>query len=213
MDTTTQKQASTRKRWMVATAIILFVLIVDQIIKYLVKTNMQLHDHIDITSWFQILFTENKGMAYGMAFSGTWLLTIFRLITIIPLFWILTRIIKKHLPMGLVVCLSMIIAGAIGNIIDNCLYGLIFTESYPEYLGMPIAHVVPLGHGYGHFLDGKVVDMFYFPLFTWPQWVPILGGKVFFNAIFNFADSSISCGAIALLLFYSRFFHIKQKEE
>ena len=111
--------------------------------------------------------------------------------------------------MGLIVCLAMIIAGAMGNIIDNCLYGLFFTESYPADLDMPTAHVVPLGQGYGHFLDGKVVDMFYFPLFTWPQWMPILGGKVFFNAIFNFADSSISCGAIALLLFYSRFFHTK----
>lgn len=209
MDTTMLKQASTRKRWMVAMAIILFVLIADQIIKYLVKTNMHLHDHIDITPWFQILFTENKGMAYGMAFSGTWVLTICRLITVVPLFWILTRIIKKQLPFGLIVCLAMIIAGAMGNIIDNCLYGLFFTESYPADLDMPTAHVVPLGQGYGHFLDGKVVDMFYFPLFTWPQWMPILGGKVFFNAIFNFADSSISCGAIALLLFYSRFFHTK----
>ena len=87
MDTTMLKQASTRKRWMVAMAIILFVLIADQIIKYLVKTNMHLHDHIDITPWFQILFTENKGMAYGMAFSGTWVLTICRLITVVPLFY------------------------------------------------------------------------------------------------------------------------------
>ena len=115
---------------------------------------------------------------------------------------ILTRLVHRKAPYGIIICMSMIIAGALGNIIDNMFYGLIFTESSPY--GMP-AQLVPFGNGYGTFLSGKVVDMFYFPLFTWPEWVPVLGGNVFFGAIFNFADASISCGAVAMALFYYKY--------
>ena len=100
----------------------------------------------------------------------------------------------------------MVIAGAAGNIIDNCFYGLIFTASPLDGTpGATPAVLTAFGEGNGSFLTGHVVDMFYFPLFTWPDWVPFLGGKVFFNAIFNFADASISCGAVAILIFYWRF--------
>ena len=211
MNKTGYSQVSTRKNWMVASAIILFILIVDQFIKYLVKTHMYLYQHIDITSWFQIFFTENRGMAYGMQFGGTWLLAVFRIIFVIVLMMGLTKAIKRHLSLGLIVCLSMIIAGALGNIIDNCVYGLIFTTSYPEGPNTPLAQLVIPGNGYGEFLSGRVVDMFYFPLFTWPEWVPFLGGQVFFNAIFNFADSSITCGALGLFMFFSHILNFDKK--
>ena len=163
---------------------------------------MSLYERIPVTSWFQICFTENDGMAFGMDFVGTMFLTIFRVIAVVVFAFILRRIIRHRYPMGLVVCLSLIVAGAAGNIVDNCFYGLIFTESHPGALP---ARLVSWGSGYGQFLSGHVVDMFYFPLFVWPDWVPLLGGEVFFNAIFNFADAAISCGAVALLLFYYRF--------
>lgn len=163
---------------------------------------MSLYEKIHVADWFQICFTENEGMAFGMDFIGTMFLTIFRVIAVAVFVVILTRLVRRSYPMGLIVCLSMIVAGAVGNIIDNCFYGLIFTESIP-YAAPAVQ--VPLGQGYGTFLSGRVVDMFYFPLFTWPDWVPFLGGRVFFNAVFNFADASISCGAAALLLCYHRF--------
>ena len=112
---------------------------------------------------------------------------------------------KKRAPKGFIVCLSLIISGAFGNIVDNAFYGLIFTESAPYYAassGALPAHFVTMGQGYGIFLHGHVVDMFYFPLFQWPDWVPLLGGGTFFGAIFNFADAAISVGAAAMILFY-----------
>jgi len=189
-------------RSLLAAAIIVFVLVADQLIKFWVKTNMSLYERIEVTDWFQLCFTENEGMAFGMDFIGTMFLTVFRVIAVAVFAVILVRIIRRRYPVGLIVCLSFIVAGAAGNIIDNSIYGLIFTQSLPG--GAP-AELVAWGSGYGSFLSGHVVDMFYFPLFVWPDWVPFLGGKVFFNAIFNFADAAISCGAIALLLSYYRY--------
>lgn len=190
------------RRSIVATLIILGVILIDQIIKLEIKTSFTLHeDLVVVNDWFHILFTENRGMAFGMSFVGTMFLAIFRVVAIAFFCFILARLIRRKAPYGLIVCVAMIIAGASGNIIDNMFYGLIFTESTP----FDVAHLVSFGQGYGSFLSGKVVDMFYFPLFTWPNWVPVFGGNTFFGAIFNFADASISCGAIALALFYYKY--------
>lgn len=185
-------------------AIILFVLVTDQIIKIAVKTNMALHEHIDVLSWFKIFFVENRGMAFGMQFVGTGILTVCRLIAVCAFVYGLAKCIRQKYPIGFIVCLALIIAGAAGNIIDNCFYGLIFTESMPV---SPFGDVAPatftaFGTGYGSFLAGRVVDMFYFPLWTWPESWPLIGGQVFFGAIFNFADSAISVGAVAMIFFY-----------
>lgn len=206
-------------RTAIAVSILLFVLVTDQVIKYFVKTGFCLYEKVQVTDWFQLFFTENKGMAFGLDFFGTMFLAVFRLVAVVLFSVLLVKIVRRSFPIGYIVCVAMIIAGAAGNIIDNCFYGLIFTESLPDYLPFATpATLVPFGEGYGTFLSGKVVDMFYFPLFTWPDWVPLLGGEVFFNAVFNFADASISCGAIALFLFYHKYltgeaFRSASKEE
>lgn len=171
---------------------------------------MMLHESIHVTDWFQILFTENRGMAFGMDFISTLGLALFRFIAIGGFIYILIQAIRRKMSIGLVVSLSLIVAGAIGNLIDNCFYGLMFTESPSVALGLfeEPAKVVAFGQGYGEFLTGKVVDMFYFPLFYWPDWMPFVGGDVFFGAIFNIADAAISCGAVALAYFY----YVEQKK-
>lgn len=178
------------------------MLAIDQVIKIVVKTNMSLYDKIEITSWFQIFFTENHGMAFGMDFIGTSVLAVLRLGAIIFFFFYLAKLIRRAAPKGFLFCFSLIIAGALGNIVDNAIYGLVFTESLP--FGA-VATCTALGKGYGTFLGGHVVDMFYFPLFVWPDSLPLLGGKTFFNAVFNFADAAISCGAAAMFVGYYRY--------
>lgn len=185
----------------ISTAIIATVLIVDQIIKIAVKTGMSLHESFDVASWFKIFFVENQGMAFGMTFTGTALLTVFRLVAVGAFIWCLVKCIRQRYPMGFIVCLALIIAGAFGNIIDNCFYGLIFTESVPYEAP---ATLTAFGEGYGSFLSGRVVDMFYFPLWVWPESWPLVGGTTFFGAVFNFADAAISVGAVAMILFYYR---------
>ncbi len=189
-------------RGFIAVLIPLVVVVIDQLIKFEIKTTFSLHESYAVTDWFYILFTENRGMAFGMQFVGTMFLALFRVVAITFFCVVLYRFVRIRAPYGLIVCVAMVIAGALGNIIDNLFYGLIFTESQP--FGLP-AELVPFGQGYGSFLSGKVVDMFYFPLFTWPDWVPLVGGNVFFGAVFNFADASISCGAVALALFYYKY--------
>ena len=183
-----------------ALIIILSVLVIDQIIKILVKTNMSLGESIDITSWFKILFVENNGMAFGMEIIGKLFLSLFRIGAIGFFTWYLIKIINKGFPTGYIVTVSFVIAGAIGNLLDCMFYGLVFTESTP----FNEAAMTAIGDGYAPFLYGKVVDMFYFPLWTWPDWMPLVGGDIFFEPVFNFADSCITCGVIALLLFYTR---------
>lgn len=185
-----------------AILIIIAILLIDQIIKIWVKTNMTLHESIYITDWFRICFIENNGMAYGMEIGSKMVLSIFRIILICIISYYMRIQIKKKARFGYIVCLAMVIAGAIGNILDSMFYGLIFNASSDFY----ISYFVPFGTGYAPFLMGKVVDMFYFPLIvtTWPQWMPLVGGDefIFFSPIFNFADTSISIGFILLLLFY-----------
>ena len=195
-------------RAFVAVGIMLAVFVIDQIIKVAVKTNMHLYESIEVTDWFQIYFIENRGMAFGMDFIGTTFLSIFRIIAIIIFCVLLVRIIRRRLPIGLIACVSLVVAGAMGNIIDNFCYGMIFSESTP----FQISSLVGWGEGYGQMMSGRVVDMFYFPLFTWPEWMPLVGGEVFFGAVFNFADAAISCGAVAILIFYNKYI-IDKKED
>uniref|UniRef100_UPI003FF0D8FA lipoprotein signal peptidase n=1 Tax=Alloprevotella sp. TaxID=1872471 RepID=UPI003FF0D8FA len=200
--TDSSAHASIKKRSLIAVAVVLGVIIIDQLIKFDIKTTFLLHEDFCVAGdWFHILFTENRGMAFGMQFVGTMFLALFRIVAIGFFCLVLARLIKRKAPYGVIVCVAMIIAGASGNIVDNMFYGLIFTESTP----FSLAQLVPMGQGYGSFMSGKVVDMFYFPLFTWPDWMPLVGGNTFFGAIFNFADAAISCGAVALLLFYYKY--------
>lgn len=186
-----------------AAAIIFVVLIIDQIIKILVKTNMSIGEQIRITDWFYILFVENNGMAFGMEIISKLFLSIFRIVAIGFFVWYLCKIVNKGFPKGYIVTIAFVIAGAAGNLIDCILYGQIFSESTMGPNG--VAHFTSFGEGYAPILYGKVVDMFYFPLWTWPDWLPLFGGNIFFSPIFNFADSCITCGIIVLVLFYSRY--------
>ena len=185
--------------------IVIAVLFIDQIIKIWVKTSMYLHESIKITDWFYIYFTENNGMAFGMEIFNKFFLTSFRVIAAIAIAWLLVQYVKKNYKTGFLVCVSLILAGAVGNIIDCVLYGEIFSESTRATL----ANFVPLGEGYSDWFYGKVVDMFYFPIIDthWPQWMPFVGGEhfIFFSPIFNFADAAISCGIITLILFYGKY--------
>jgi signal peptidase II len=196
-----QHKGITRRGW-VAAIIVAAVLVIDQVIKIWVKTNMTLHEQIEILSWFKIVFIENNGMAYGMEIGSKLVLSLFRVTAIAVLGWYIAGQVRKRARWGYVICLSMVLAGAAGNIFDSMFYGLIFNASSEFYK----SYFVPFGTGYAPFLMGKVVDMFYFPLIvtTWPEWVPIVGGEpyVFFSPIFNFADASISVGVVLLLLFY-----------
>ena len=188
-----------------AVAIVVAILLIDQIIKIEVKTNMTLGEAKRVTDWFYIEFIENNGMAYGMKFINKLVLSLFRLFAIGFIGYYLAKIIKKDVaPLGYIVLIAMVLAGAAGNLIDCLFYGLIFDASTP----FTVSQLVPFGEGYSTFLHGKVVDMFYFPIIqtTWPEWVPYFGGSeyVFFSPVFNFADACISVGVVALLLFYRK---------
>ena len=185
-----------------ATLIVVAILLIDQAIKIWVKTSMSLHESIQVTDWFYITFIENMGMAFGMQLGSKIVLSLFRVAAISVLGYYIWQQVRKQARTGYIVCLSMVLAGAAGNLIDCMFYGLIFNESSPYY----VSYFVPFGTGYAPFLMGKVVDMFYFPLIEteWPLWMPFVGGEhfVFFSPVFNFADSSISVSVVLLLLFY-----------
>lgn len=194
-----------------AILIILLVIIIDQLTKIYIKTNFYYgEEHMVLGSWFRLHFIENNGMAFGMKFSagalGKLFLTSFRLIAVGFGFYVLKQLVQKKYTRGTIICGSLILAGAMGNLIDSMFYGLIFSES-----SFHIAHFVPFGQGYGKFLHGQVVDMLYFPLveFPMPDWVPLIGGKTFsfFDPVFNIADAAISTGVLVLLVFQKKMIH------
>ena len=193
---------STKRRSVVILSLILLAIVIDQIIKIVVKTNMQLGESIPVFGdWFKILFVENDGMAFGWELLNKIFLTSFRIVAVAFLGYFLYKLLKnRKYPFGFVLCVAMILAGALGNIIDCLFYGEIFTSSYGR-----VAEFVSWGEGYGTFMQGKGVDMFYLPLFTWPEWIPFVGGGIFFAPVFNFADACISCSVVALLLFYRKY--------
>ena len=194
--------------------IILLILIADQAFKFYIKTKFYLgEDHPVFGQWFRLHFVENEGMAWGWKFgeSGSWgkiALSVFRMLAVVFGVYYLGQIIKKKNHVGFIVCVAMIFAGAVGNLIDSMFYGLVFEESDPGLRNM--AKFLPEGGGYAGFLHGKVVDMLYFPIIDghFPTWFPIWGGESFqfFSPVFNIADASISVGLIIILLFQKRFF-------
>ena len=193
---------SSKKRSVVILSLILLAIVADQVIKIAVKTNMQLGESFPVFGdWFKILFVENDGMAFGMEIFNKIFLTSFRIVAVAFLGYFLCRLLKGgKYPFGFIMCVAMILAGAIGNILDCLFYGEIFTSSYGK-----IAEFVSWGNGYGTFMQGRVVDMFYLPLFTWPEQLPLIGGNIFFAPVFNFADACISCSVVALLIFYRKY--------
>ena len=196
-----EKKSKLHIGWLV-TAMVVVLLIIDQWIKLYIKTHFCLGESVRVTDWFFIDFVENNGMAWGMSFIGKFWLSLVRSVAIVALIWYLHRIIKqgKH-RLVYIFLVALVLAGAIGNMIDSMFYGLMFTASSPYY----VAYQVPFGEGYAPFFMGKVVDMFRFPFFTytWPEWFPIWGGQqgTFFDPVFNFADSCVSVGIIAMLIF------------
>ncbi|MFA6736954.1 MAG: lipoprotein signal peptidase [Saccharofermentanales bacterium] len=194
---------STQKAW-VAVAVVMLVLLVDQLSKIWVKTHMGLYDTIHITDWYKIYFVENNGMAFGIEAGGKLFLSLFRIIAVVLIVFYIRRLVRDNYKSGFIICVTLVLAGASGNIIDSIFYGMIFEASYPGHL----SSFVPWGEGYSSFLHGKVVDMLYFPLIsgTYPDWVPVVGGQefLFFRFIFNIADSAITVGVILILLFYRK---------
>jgi signal peptidase II len=198
--------------------IVFLILLADQVLKIWIKTHMYLGEEFPVIgNWFLIHFVENNGMAFGFEFAGEYgkiFLSIFRIVAVTAIAWYLLKLIKREdVPMGFVVCVSLILAGAIGNIIDSAFYGLIFNESHGQ-----VATLFPEEGGYSSFLHGKVVDMLYFPLISghYPRWFPIIGGNefLFFRPVFNIADSSITIGIFSIILFYWKLFsRLEHKKE
>ncbi len=202
-----------------AILIIIAILLIDQAVKIYVKTHFLpgMAGQVDVLgSWFKLHFLENEGMAFGMKLSqnywGKLLLSLFRLVAVVAGFFFLRRIINKGYGKGLVICGALILAGAMGNLIDSIFYGMIFSESIYH-----VAHFVPWGQGYAPLFHGRVVDMLYFPIIhgVWPSWIPGMGGKEFefFEPVFNIADAAISIGVLTLVFFQKRLLHREPKQQ
>lgn len=192
----------------VSVSVVAAVLVVDQLVKFWVKTHFALGEEVCVFGdWFRLHFVENNGMAFGMQLSGSsWgklALSVFRIVAICLIGWGLVRLCRGEGRRGLVVCVSLVLAGAVGNIIDSVLYGVIFSSSWGQ-----VAELFPAEGGYGEWLHGRVVDMLYFPLVegVFPSWLPFVGGEpfLFFRPVFNVADSAICVGIFLMLLFFHK---------
>ncbi len=192
--------------------IIITLLVLDQALKVWVKLNMPLGDSFKVfgLEWFQIRFTENRGMAFGMELGGDWgklVLSVFRIVVVSAMGYFIVRLVRQKASYLLLTCIAFIFAGALGNILDSIFYGVLFSDS-GTFHSPVIATFIPEGGGYAPVLFGEVVDMLYFPLYegNWPEWMPFVGGDylLFFRPIFNIADSAISVGVVLALLFYRR---------
>lgn len=204
--------------------LIALVVIVDQALKLYIKTSFPINtSHAVAGNWFQLYFVENPGMAYGWKFGGNWgklILTVFRMLAVVFGTWYIGSIIKQKYHKGFIICAGLVYAGALGNLIDSCFYGLIFDKGMVfdtqinEYMGYSGLATFSK-HGYASFLHGNVVDMLYFPVIKghFPSWFPIWGGEdfEFFRPIFNIADAAISTGIISILVFQKRFFKNSNK--
>lgn len=196
--------------------IVFVVLLIDQALKIWIKSTMMIGEEFPVFgNWFIMHFVENNGMAFGMELAGEFgklFLSVFRIVAVGGIGYYIYKLTQKETPVGLIICVSLVLAGALGNIIDSAFYGLIFDHSHGQ-----VASFMPEGGGYATFLHGKVVDMFYFPFLrgTYPDWLPFVGGNdfLFFRPVFNFADSAISVGIFILLIFYRNHFKEHESEE
>jgi signal peptidase II len=207
--------------------LIILILIADQALKFYIKLNFAVDDNVGLVgNWSELHFLENSGMAWGIHIfggeGGKLVLTIFRLIAAIFGVYYIRKIIKQKMHKGFIICVGLIFAGAVGNLIDSMFYGLIFDKGlhYDAVLDKYISYegIAKLSkNGYGSFMQGSVVDMLHFPLFEaqWPSWMPFVGGDKFefFSPVFNIADAAISVGVITILIFQNRYFHKKIEEE
>lgn len=201
-------------------AIVLLVLFLDQALKIWVKTNMYYGEEIQIfgLDWALIHFVENNGMAFGISLGGNYgklFLSLFRIVAVGFLIYYIRLLLKNKASFGLLVSFALILAGALGNILDSAFYGLIFSES--PFHSHTVAELFPATGGYSTFLHGKVVDMLYFPVVDtyFPDWFPLIGGNAleFFKPVFNIADTSITIGVLNILLFQRHFFSGNKEEE
>ncbi|MFI3295687.1 MAG: lipoprotein signal peptidase [Rikenellaceae bacterium] len=199
-------QKPLKAKYIIIIAVVL--LLIDQVSKILVKTNMTISQEIPVLGeWFNIYFIENSGAAYGMTIFSKLFLSLFRIGAVVALIWYLVRIYRRKAPLGVILAITACTVGALGNIIDSTFYGMIFSESTTTQ----VASFVPWGEGYSSLLHGDVVDMLYFPIIEidqMPQWIPFFGGKpyIFFSPIFNVADSYLTVAVIYMIIFQRKFF-------